>query len=285
MINTRLLKLAGWTKDQQNELISFLEHERHKILLFNGGRFYINIRVQTEKQDYEKNVFLRGLVPFINDIFFPKYNYSHATKYVAPLKRSRSKINRKKQYDKGILVTKKNKFDGIMTGDLVHGQITTYFNSDFNRFKKIHPVIHEWTKRILSSLTEWDWIPIVSEFPCFNRIIGVASRTDFICAGKHGKIIFIELKTGYDDTFLCSSGKMNLMPSWGDCPKNQAMLQCTFSMLMTTEEHLEIRDKCECWVIRVGDTGTDRYECKNMDRISFVYNSLCKRDKSTSMYM
>lgn len=247
----------GWSQKEIKHLMIFLKHECHKRLMFDGNRFYI--------MTYGKERIFTGLLPYLRNIYFNNYDYNDATKEV------KSIIRQQRVKNKGTGQKKKTIYDGRIIGDTVHKQLTCYFNNPPGTFSSIYKSIHPWTLNILKAFREWGWVPIISEFPCYDLDIGVASRIDFICADKHHNVIFGELKTGHDGTFMHGNNKMNYIPMWNNSPARQAMLQCTFAMLMATKSFPGIKRKSLCYVVRCSGDTVERYKCPNIELIERIY--------------
>lgn len=253
-----------------------LDNERNKRICHRGRAFYY-----TDEDDIYYCP--KGLLPTLSHIYWPDFDAKEITKkqktYTKPgRKRGRKGLqeNNKKGFPTSQKEKKRGRFYGIIKGSEVHEEIQDFIDLDKKSFLKKHPVIHDFTRRILLFISERNWIPFISEFMVFDEDIRVATSIDLVCLDiATGKVIFLEFKTGYEGYFDRFTGYMRKsLSKLTNSPFNQAHVQLITSVLITMKSHRISVDEFEMYVIRVDNT------CLSPNKISNKYLS----NKATKIY-
>lgn len=217
-----------------------------------GGGFIVN----TERNG--KCVQLRycGLLDTMRAVCFPDYDYKKA-KAAADLPavlKSKTGLSRP--------------WHGIQRGRLLHHQVRAYVNAGgeravrgmFGGGKKDFSLAREF----LDSLGHFNLTPLRAEFADFYEYIALASSVDLLClhtSEKTGEdsLSLVEIKTGYENTFLDSTGPLrapeSLRAKYNNSPLTQAFLQLAFYRQMIRHHYPSIPIG-PCYVIQVRSSDT-----------------------------
>ena len=249
-----------------------LNNERNARICHKGRAFYY-----TDEDDIYHCA--KGLLPTLGYIYWPDFDAKEITKKQKTYTRGGRKKGRGLK-DKKVFPSqkekKKGRFYGIIKGSEVHEEIQDFIELDKNAFTKKHPIIHEFTRRILLFISARGWIPFISEFKTFDEDLRIATSIDLVCLDvATGKLIFLEFKTGYEGYFDRYTGYMRgALNKLTNSPSNQAHIQLITSVLITMKSHRISVDEFEMYVIRVDNT------CLSPDKVSNNYLS----SKATKIY-
>lgn len=181
-----------------------LNHPRNNNITFDPGNRSFFLKNTKSKSKTR----LKGLLPFLSSVFWKDYEYipnphGHGTGVSSPL-------------------------EGIERGLIVHKQIEAYVNSKTVKeyLETVGKKIDSYTKKAIIGLDKYGVQGIKAEFAIYDEVLGVATKIDTLAKYKD-KLIIIEWKTGYDDSFMRAIGAMG---GWfreraSDSPLNQARLQ------------------------------------------------------------
>ncbi len=234
---------------QRKDLIKLLNHENNDIIKFS----------QEERCFKRKdNHYVKGLLPLLNKIFWPTYEYIPSSY--------------KHKKNTGL----HSKREGLFRGGLVHHQLELYVNKGgFNAIHIVYDKIHSFTKKALAALNQWKLIPIISEIPIYNEILDVATKADLICLDNKDDIVLIEWKCGMDNYISKGNDVMNgpLKGIYSNCPLNQAYVQLLFTKLMI-EKMYQINIK-KAYVIQIHNDGIDPFP---------IPKRLLKQENKTFLY-
>ena len=160
---------------------------------------------------------------------------------------------------------------GAMRGTLIHRQLHDAIALDEANFMRLHPDgSHPWLRPLVQALVQRRWQPARSEFVTRARALRMATRIDLICVDEEGRLVFIELKTGYDPiTFHETADGRWLKGSpphrhrWPCTPFRRAVVQCMLGALMLAAE-LDLPDAAyRTAVVRVDDAAVELIEIEH----------------------
>lgn len=88
---------------------------------------------------------------------------------------------------------------GIVQGNRVHHELSlaTQYGVDNYKAHTDDGTVHPYTERVIQIIVANDWRLVRSEYIACDKLIGFSSFIDLIAVDKKGRLIFIELKTGY----------------------------------------------------------------------------------------
>jgi hypothetical protein len=114
---------------------------------------------------------------------------------------------------------------------------------------------------------EWNWTPVFPEFNVYNLNSGTASSIDFIAYDRSvNQLCLVEVKTGYEDIFLCGSKPMKNFDLNADgtnitvknSPLEQAMVQLVTTCIMFLEMYPYVAG-VRLWVVWISKDGAKKY--------------------------
>ncbi len=234
-------------------------NERNERICHRGRAFYY-----TDLEDTYHCA--KGLLPTLSYIYWPDFDVKEVTKKEKTYSRGGKRKGMKtKKVFPSQKEKKRGRFYGIIKGSEVHTEIQDFIELDKNAFTKKHPVIHEFTRRILLFINKRGWIPFISEFKTFDEDLRIATSIDLVCLDiVTGKLIFLEFKTGYEGYFDRYTGYMrNSLNKLTNSPSNQAHIQLITSVLITMKSHRISVDEFEMYVIRVDNTCLSPHKVSN----------------------
>jgi len=224
---------AGAEAAAGSELDALLQHERvHDIRFDEQSRVF---RGPTGR-------IVPGLVPKLKASFFPNYRYASARR---PTNRKRTDIKRRG--------------DGLKRGKTVHHEIEILTNEGPRGLRKRgRRSIHPYTRKIAAALQIWQWRPVVSELAVHDPAINIATKADLICLDSKGRMILVELKTGFDNDFLRGTGSMHgpLAGRVSNAPLNQAKLQALVTKSIIESHGIHVHQAA---VVQVHCDGISRF--------------------------
>ncbi len=120
---------------------------------------------------------------------------------------------------------------GSIGGTEVHEQLKDWVELDPTAFRKRNPRMHAYTKQLLAFIAAQQWEPLLAEFKLGAEPLRIATACDLVCKSKEDKLIFLEIKTGYEDYFKAASHdrachSRSRCSHWGrrmtdqDCPRD-----------------------------------------------------------------
>jgi hypothetical protein len=257
------LNIDNIIKYNQNssDLEKLLNHIRNKLVFFSSKSYYY---IETNGKIKP----LKGLLPSLKNCFWKDINYNNIS-----IKISKTKKNTSKNY---------GRYFGSIIGTEIHKQLNDFLLFDEVNFLKLHYNLHPWAKKIFNLILKNNWLPIKSEFNIFDSKLNIGTSVDMICFCKNtGKIIAIEIKTGYQNYFEVNYGKMNgcLRSILPFSFKNCATLQLLTAMIMIVKNHDIDIERIEGHVILINDEELTSYQiCHNffVNYGNLIYNNLKK---------
>ena len=218
-------KEVRWKSDQIR-LLHYPNQDKGSVVFSqNEGcfKFQWNRNAGSEKQGGKiKYTKMKGLLPTLRRVFWPEYTYNKSRYKGTTGVRSRT--------------------EGLIRGSTVHQQIQVYACTDRYKKSSISTLkeapewnfMHEYTKKALIALREWDLTPLFVEYPVGDPNSLVATSIDMICKDNKGKIVILDWKCGLDHYMMRGSHAMKgpLRKFYNDCPLNQGYLQLLFECAM-----------------------------------------------------
>ncbi len=220
---------------QIGDLSRLLNHPQHKVLHFCAAS-----RCFKRKQENEKEVKVKGLVPLLKRTCWPDYVYT-PSQY--------------KTKSTGV----RNAFEGMVRGDLVHRQIEMYVNHGWQKAEREFRELHPFTKKAIVAMREWKWTPIISELPVYDPVLNTATKADLICLDKDQQMVLVEWKCGMDNYIARGNTVMHgpFKSEFSNCPLNQAFVQLLFTK-MFIEKGYGIFPRA-AYVVQIHTDGIDPY--------------------------
>ena len=137
---------------------------------------------------------------------------------------------------------------GRARGTMIHHHIHDMVYMDEATFKRAHPEgKHKWAENVWKHLKERNWYPIIPEFLVYRLDYYLATRIDLVCVERHsGKILFIELKTGYVDDFIDDlpghAWTKEIMKNYACSHEKLALVQIDLGVQMALDDLCELSD-------------------------------------------
>ncbi len=156
---------------------------------------------------------------------------------------------------------------GTQRGTIVHQQVRDFLWLDATAFARLHGAqgAHSWVARFHDTLLAMGWLPLACEFIVYDPTLRVGTAIDFVAVTRSGRLVFVELKTGYAGAaWTHSSGPMRgILGAAGmhDTPANRAMVQVTLGALLAVKGH-DVDGRFECWVVRINDEGQEMLQVR-----------------------
>jgi len=128
--------------------------------------------------------------------------------------------------------------DGRARGTRVHKQIELLTNGGAAAMKRRGEKLQPYVAKLLLAFREWNWIPIASEVPLIDDENMIATAADLLCSAPGGRLVLVEIKTGYYGTWdrFCKQMRAPLAGVLSDSPRSQALVQ-----LALTKRMIELR--------------------------------------------
>lgn len=208
----------------------------------------------------------KGITKIIKAAYFDNYVP------VAPSSSSNFKKNKRKkqrQRNKGKTAhqilqdrLKNKRIKGFTLGNVVHEELCDWARmKNKNTWKRKHPNPNTYTVKVIRALKMMKLEPLFGEWPIYDENIPYATSIDMVCASgtEKGRLVLIELKTGYQGYFNKGNQMMTRSPlkRVPNSPLNQAYIQCL--MAKATLESLYGLNKVYGLVVRVHERGVKAY--------------------------
>lgn len=242
----------------------------------------------------EKPVTAKGITKIIKAAYFDNYrpvttNKNNKNANGRPSSSNlRNKYKRKKQrqLDKGKTAqqilqdrVKCKRIKGFTLGTVVHEELCDWARmKSKTTWKRKHPNPNTYTVKVIRALNMMKLEPLFGEWPIYDEHIPYATSIDMVCASgtEKGRLVLVELKTGYQGYFNKGSDMMTRTPlkRVPNSPLNQAYLQCL--MAKATLESLYGLNKVYGLVIRVHERGVKAYPIPDefLRRQSSIYSGV-----------
>jgi|SRR6056297_2371792 len=265
------------------QVLKFAQHPRNKKVAFIK---------HTESFEYvdpctDHVVRAKGLTKIIKGAFFSNYEPVYSKETTQMRKKRNKNYSRETQRKHGIsgeemLRRKVNnkRLKGFTLGNVVHDELCSWARSTNEKeWAEQNKTLNTFTIEIMKVLKAMKIEPLYGEWPIFDEHVPYATSIDMIgISGRaKGKLVLIEIKTGYDGYFDKGNAKMTRTPLKRviNSPQNQAFIQCLMAML--TLKHRYGINQVFGVVIRAGVNGVDIEPVPQpfIDKSDSVYNALC----------
>lgn len=260
--------IEKYDSNKTDALRTLMYHERNKQVFFSSGAYYM-------RDNKGKLRVLSGLLPALKRCFWDKHDYFKVIGEITKIARNNHK-SVKSDHSFG-------RFFGSVRGSVIHEQLNDFLLLDKKNFFKKYNNLHPWASEIINLILDNKWIPIVSEFDIFDSKLIIGTSVDMLAFDpRTGKIIAIEVKTGYKNHFEIERGKMtgclrNIMDfSFHNC----AVLQILTAMVFIIKNHNIDSDKIEGHIIHINDSETNTYKVSNTFLLEYgtkIYDNLYKK--------
>jgi hypothetical protein len=186
-----------------------------------------------------KMVMLRGLTRLMADHLLaeplgPRVPQDPAVRHAQELARAEK---RRRQAP----ATMQAKLYGFMKGSRIHRQVEDYTLLDEGSFRRKYPDgMHPDAMALLRGIIGQGWRPMCAEYVCYHAKARMATRLDLICVDRAGRLVFLEVKTGYGfGAFDNDTAKtwvvgcpLGAVPA---TPRNQALVQLALGVAMCAD--------------------------------------------------
>jgi hypothetical protein len=241
-----------------------LKNKRNLNIKNTGGAYYYQNPATAQCQ------ILSGLLPSLRKTYYPQQK--------APLR------PRLKTTPRGTAKPpKRGRFYGLMRGSDVHKEVADYIFLDRAMFLKKHPSIHILTKQLMLYITEeMKWRPLRAEFDLYDQELRIGTSIDMICLNEQtGRLVLLELKTGYSDYWHLSDSKLlGGMHKLSNSPCHLAVLQLLASTMLLLRHHTLKMDELELYVLRIDEQGIESYKLDNQvsgRQLQTIYQDLLQQ--------
>ena len=117
--------------------------------------------------------------------------------------------------------------------------------------------LHDFTRKWLCAVKHWGWTPVAAQLMIYDEAVQIATAIDCVYKNEKGELVFIEVKTGFEDYADKSTHFMR--PPLGDVrntPRNQHFLQLAVSCAILERHYWS--SKYEAFVVRIDRGGIRR---------------------------
>lgn len=161
---------------------------------------------------------MRGITKIIDRAFRPTFDYkktyeqARANVNVEARRKRRQAAKKRAALQKNFRELKRAaranpKLRGTARGTTIHAQVCDSVILGREEFQRAHPSLLRWTVGVMAWLKQNGIRPVFAEYPVTSWQMRVTTPADLICV-KDGRIIVVELKTGYDNMFATSTTYM-----------------------------------------------------------------------------
>jgi len=154
----------------------------------------------------------RGITSVIKELYFPEYRFTYSDGGVI-----------------GAPPKKKDTISGMARGRLVDRQVELWIRGGKVNRKKFHPF-----SRAFIALTERLCLkPVGAQVVVRDESCNIATLVDAVFLDPKGRVVLVELKTGFEGYNETSTGLMHGAFSYmTNCPANQHQVQLAFTQMM-----------------------------------------------------
>lgn len=217
---------------------ALLEHERNARVVNTSGAYYWI-------DDAGKYRILSGLLPRLRSVFWRHSKIrgikKQAYRLGTPGSHSRAKRG--------------GRFAGLIKGSQVHRELREFVTLDAERFARQHGALHPYSRRVLRVLVdEMRWHPFLPEKDIADELLGIGTSVDMILVDAQGRLVLIEVKTGYRDYFEQADGQMRgAVVALKNNVLNQATMQVAVAALILQRRYALPAEAMRLYVLRVDD--------------------------------
>lgn len=148
---------------------------------------------------------------------------------------------------------------GASRGTVVDEQLT-YWGLDVHH--RLPTRMHVWTRRIIIALRNWGYRPVTAQCVVTHRGLGTA--IDLVLQNVEGKLVFVEVKTGYSRIWETARDKLREpLQHLPNCPLIHSVLQLALGVYMYKAQYPAHgsgpRGFGEAFVLRVNESEVAKY--------------------------
>jgi hypothetical protein len=134
-----------------------------------------------------------------------------------------------------------------------------YPSSDRTSETLLSSRVHPYTKKLIRAFVLWKWTPVTSQLIVASKKLGgIATAIDLVFRDDLGRLIFVELKSGFDGYFEESHGSFSFpFQDVSNTPLHQAMAQLLFGYLLYKESGQDL--PALAYVVNVNKGEVSRY--------------------------
>lgn len=256
---------------------------------------------ETLHYDSKRKVFvldkhtLKGLHAAISDCFFPAYTFERAT--LGPVEETKASTKQKSPARRRAPYKQRAQTRGLLLGSRVDRQLqqVTACMIDYphlnlvdflqkknapvldsrlvvrHRIQTLRGTLNKHTREIIRVLALRDLRPIQSQVVVCHEELRVGTAVDLVCRhNKSGRIVIIEIKTGYDGYYFHHTVHNMLSPftKLNDSPHNQHMVQLALTLAMYARVYGFKVQNLEAYVIRSHAGGVTVYPLATWARMA-----------------
>jgi len=114
---------------------------------------------------------------------------------------------------------------GLHLGTLVHSEVHEFVNHGL--LARVRGGGDQYTRTLFEMIDANGWLPVQAELPVLMHELGCATAIDLVCVARRtAQLVFIEIKTGYDNAWMRSTARMQApLRFLTNAPVNQAHVQ------------------------------------------------------------
>ena len=158
----------------------------------------------------------RGITGVIKDKYFPKYKYRGPTD------------GRDRSHAPGA-AKKRGKAGGMARGRLVDNEVQRWMEKGLAPSPSLHP----FSRGFIALVTRLRLTPVATQVVCRDESCNIATLVDAVFLNAQGRIVVVELKTGFDGYNDSSNGRMREdFKHLSNSPHNQHKVQLAFTQVM-----------------------------------------------------
>lgn len=182
---------------------------------------------------------MKGLTDVLKKTFYSNYSWKKAWKIGSNIRKKEDSMRKKMGIPQQDKLFEKTSKGGIKKGKKVHEQMQDTAKYGWSEYLKRNKETEPETMWLWAWMMKMGLSILASEVPVGFKDIGVATAIDMVCENDNKELVLVEWKTGMENSFHVSTGKMKgILGSYFDNSQmNQAQLQLHVSRLMFEETY------------------------------------------------
>lgn len=162
---------------------------------------------------------------------------------------------------------------GLARGKDVHEEIAHFVMWEPRRFKSHYTMVDPMTKSVLLHLKGLRYTLVHAEYMVYDKLLGAGTAVDLVCIDAAGGLVFVELKTGYQNVFTKHRSMMRKpFDHVADSPLNRARTQLLFAIALYASNHrqlpygrvVHVNSEYQTSSFPMGEVGTDAPSRQNI---------------------
>lgn len=144
---------------------------------------------------------------------------------------------------------------GLARGKDVHEQIGNFVMIPRERYNALYPEVDPMTHAALSCLAKHGYLGVHAEYIVYHERLCLGTAVDLVCLDKSGALVFVEIKTGYQDAFLAGKHNSTMSGPFSnivDSPLNRARTQILYAQALYASNHRQTPRGCVLHIARDG---------------------------------